>query len=165
MGVDGVALKWPNDVLCQGRKLAGILLEMVGDAAGHCHVVVGIGINVSMSRTAGRQGIDQPWIDASTAAGAPVSRNRLLATLLSELLPLLSEFERKGFPAFRQEWAELDAVSGREVFLQVGEQTIVGRAAGVGDNGALAIDTAAGRQWFHGGEVSLRLAAKADGQS
>lgn len=165
VGVERVELKWPNDVLCQGRKLAGILLEMVGDAAGHCHVVVGIGINVSMSQAAGNWGIDQPWIDATTASGASVSRNRLLSRLLSELLPLLSEFERKGFSAFRQAWSELDAMFGKDVCLHMGGQTVFGRAAGVGESGALAIDTAAGRQWFNGGEVSLRLAPEADGQS
>lgn len=156
-GLDGVQLKWPNDVLWGKRKLAGILLEMIGDAAGRCQVVVGIGVNVTMRAGSATESIDQPWVDASTAAGRPVSRNMLLADLLSELLPILQDFEQGGFQALREEWSGRDAMAGKEVSLQMGEQLIVGIAAGVGPNGALAIETEAGRQWFHGGEVSLRL--------
>lgn len=159
IGLDGIQLKWPNDVLWQGRKLAGILLEMTGDAAGRCQVVVGVGINVAMRQGEATQIIDQPWVDASTAAGHPVSRNLLLAYLLSELLPILADFEGGGFAALQTEWSRLDAMAGKEVCLQMGERSIVGTAAGVGVNGALALDTGAGRQWFHGGEVSLRLQA------
>lgn len=156
VGVEGVELKWPNDVLWRGFKLAGILLEMTGDAAGHCQVVIGIGINVSMTKSSTTAAIDQPWTDVSTAAGRPVSRNLVLSNLLSELLPALAEFEKKGFVAFREAWTSLDSISGRRVCLHLGERVIIGTATGVGDNGALAVDTEAGRQWFHGGEVSLR---------
>lgn len=164
VGLQDVRLKWPNDVLWQGRKLAGILLEMIGDAAGRCQVVVGIGINVAMRSDVATQSIGQPWVDASTAAGRPVSRNVLLAQLLSELLPILAEFEDRGFSALHEEWLALDAMAGLDVCLQMGDQTIIGRAAGVGTNGALAVDTETGRQWFHGGEVSLRLHSSSAGE-
>jgi BirA family biotin operon repressor/biotin-[acetyl-CoA-carboxylase] ligase len=157
VGVAEVGMKWPNDVVWRGHKLAGILLEMIGDAAGHCQVVIGVGINVSMTRSIGVAAIDQPWTDVSTAVGARVSRNQLLASLLSELLAVLSEFEGKGFAAFRSDWSAMDVMLEKEVAIQLGDQTVIGTAAGVGDNGSLAIDTEVGRQWFHGGEVSLRL--------
>jgi BirA family biotin operon repressor/biotin-[acetyl-CoA-carboxylase] ligase len=156
MGVAGVGLKWPNDVYWQGRKLGGILLEMVGDAAGHCQVVVGVGINVNMPRQAVPE-IDQPWCDLSAICGQKVSRNQLAGLVLSHLLPMLSEFERNGFAAVRAEWSSLDCIAGKPVVLHMGERMLFGTAAGVGDTGALAIDTDTGRQWFHGGEVSLRL--------
>jgi BirA family biotin operon repressor/biotin-[acetyl-CoA-carboxylase] ligase len=156
-GLSGVKLKWPNDVLWEGRKLAGILLEMIGDAAGHCQVVVGIGINVSMGAGAGSALIDQPWTSANAAAGAVISRNHLLANLLSELLPLLAEFEAGGFAVFRDAWSALDAMYGKDVLLHAGDQVVAGRAVGVAESGALAIETALGHQWFHGGEVSLRM--------
>lgn len=154
-GVTGAQLKWPNDVLCQRRKLAGILLEMVGDPAGCCQVVVGIGVNVALPAAIGRN-IDQPWIDACTAAGAPVSRNVLLADILNHLLPLLREFERDGFGAFRQRWTELDAYRGENIVLQIGDEMVVGTAAGVDGCGALLVDTPMGRRSFNGGEVSVR---------
>jgi BirA family transcriptional regulator, biotin operon repressor / biotin---[acetyl-CoA-carboxylase] ligase len=157
VGVSEVGMKWPNDVICKERKLAGILLEMIGDAAGNCQVVIGVGINVSMQKSALATGIDQPWTDVNSAAGSSVSRNRLLAGLLSELLPVLAEFEAKGFAAFRAAWSAMDIMLGKDVVVHLGEQTVIGVAAGVGDNGSLAIDTESGRQWFHGGEVSLRL--------
>jgi len=157
IGISQVEMKWPNDVLWGGRKLAGILLEMSGDAAGHCQVVIGIGINVSMTDSLSASAIDQPWTDVNSAAGAKVSRNQLLARLLSELLPALLEFEKNGFEAFHSEWSEMDAMVGRLVTVRLGEQLIIGKAAGVSTNGSLALDTDIGRQWLHGGEVSLRL--------
>jgi len=157
MGVSDIKMKWPNDVVWKERKLAGILLEMAGDAAGHCQVVIGIGINVSMAGSVVDAVIDQPWADVNTAAGIPVSRNRLLASLLSELLPALAEFEAKGFAAFQAAWQVMDMMLGRSVSVHLGERIVIGTAAGVGENGALAVDTDLGRQWFHGGEVSLRL--------
>jgi BirA family biotin operon repressor/biotin-[acetyl-CoA-carboxylase] ligase len=101
--------------------------------------------------------IDQPWIDADTAAGKTISRNHLLGLLLSELLPLLSRFEAGGFARLRQEWSELDSIGDRPVAVHLGERIVIGTAAGVNDSGALLVDTPQGRQIFHGGEVSLRL--------
>lgn len=154
MGVEGIGLKWPNDVVWHGRKLAGILLEMAGDASGRCQVIIGIGINVAMAEA---NGIDQPWVDAQTAAGRPVSRNQLLAQLLAELLPLLVRFEDEGFACCREDWAALDSFAGQPVAVHLGEQVILGVAGGVNASGALLVDTPQGRQAFHGGEVSLRL--------
>lgn len=158
VGVAGIGLKWPNDVVWDGRKLAGILLEMVGDAAGRCQVVIGIGINVAMARNELTAAIDQPWVDVATAAGSSVSRNRLLAALLTHLLPLLQRFEREGFASTHAEWSALDCFLGREVSVHLGETLILGRAAGVTSTGALLVDTPQGCRQFHGGEVSLRLA-------
>jgi BirA family biotin operon repressor/biotin-[acetyl-CoA-carboxylase] ligase len=158
VGVAGIGLKWPNDVVQNGRKLAGILLEMVGDAAGRCQVVVGVGINVAMTGSEQADAIDQPWTDVATAAGIPVSRNRLLAQLLASLLPQLQRFEREGFAAVQPAWSVLDSFYGCEVAVYLGDTLVLGRAAGVTGTGALLVDTPAGRQQFHGGEVSLRLA-------
>jgi BirA family biotin operon repressor/biotin-[acetyl-CoA-carboxylase] ligase len=157
LGVRDAGLKWPNDVVAPGGKLAGILLEMAGDVDGRCQVVIGIGINVNMRAGGAEPAIDQAWTDVGTLLGAPVSRNTLLSELLSELLPMLGRFEREGFEAFRAEWSALDSCAGRDVVLHLGERLVLGVAAGVNGQGALAIDTEQGRQWFHGGEVSLRL--------
>lgn len=157
VGVDAAALKWPNDVLHNERKLAGILLEMTGDVSGRCQVVVGVGINVDMSNTAITDAIDQPWTDATTAAGKYVSRNELAANLITHILQLLVEFEAAGFSRFLDEWKMLDYTFGKSVSVHVGDQVVMGEAAGVDAAGALGVDTEFGRQWFHGGEVSLRV--------
>jgi len=157
VGVKDVGLKWPNDVVWAGRKLAGILLEMTGDAAGRCQVIVGIGINVSMAGAASATSIDQPWVDVQTAVGGTASRNQLLASLLSELLPALAEFEQFGFSRFHEVWSGLDCLAAKDVAVHLGESIVMGTAAGVNQTGALMVDTPMGRQIFHGGEVSLRL--------
>ncbi|MCV6603663.1 MAG: biotin--[acetyl-CoA-carboxylase] ligase, partial [Porticoccaceae bacterium] len=102
-GVSDSELKWPNDVLCNGDKVAGILLEMIGDPAGFCQVVVGIGVNVDMPDSKGAA-IDQRWTDMGRVIGGHVSRNRVAACLLDELLPLLASYQRLGFASYREEW-------------------------------------------------------------
>lgn len=156
-GVNSAVLKWPNDVLHDNRKLAGILLEMTGDVSGRCQVVIGIGVNVAMANSSVAKSIGQPWTDAITAAGKSVSRNKLAASLITQVLHILSEFEVQGFARFRDDWAALDCTRGRPVTVHVGEQLIHGIAAGVDAGGALIVETERGRQCFHGGEVSLRL--------
>ncbi|KZX51347.1 bifunctional biotin--[acetyl-CoA-carboxylase] synthetase/biotin operon repressor [Halioglobus sp. HI00S01] len=156
-GVPPVQLKWPNDVLHEGAKLGGILLEMTGDAAGVCQVVVGIGLNVDMPAQQGGD-IDQAWTDVRHVNGGdPVSRSQLLGVLLSELLPLLAGFEATGFAPWREAWQGLDAYADTEVVLSSGEQQMAGVARGVDDRGALQLETAtAGIKPVFGGEISLR---------
>jgi len=157
VGLADAQLKWPNDVVWHGRKLAGILLEMTGDASGRCQVTVGVGINVAMTGSHSAESINQPWVDVQSAAGIAVSRNELLGRLLSELLPMLAQFEQAGFSRFRQQWLELDCMAGKAVTVHLGEEVVAGIAAGVDEGGALLVDTPSGRQSFRGGEVSLRL--------
>jgi BirA family biotin operon repressor/biotin-[acetyl-CoA-carboxylase] ligase len=155
--VPPVQLKWPNDVLADGAKLGGILLEMTGDASGVCQVVVGIGLNVDMPPEQG-VGIDQSWTDvARWCPGDRPTRSALLGALLDELMPLLASFERTGFAPWREEWQSLDAYAGQAVVLQSAGQKIAGVARGVDGRGALQLETAAsGVQSVFGGEMSLR---------
>lgn len=153
-----VQLKWPNDVLYGGRKLGGILLEMSGDAAGSCQVVIGVGLNVAMPETAA-SAIDQAWTDIrSISAGKSPGRNRLLAELLNELLPLVADFEQRGFGHWRDEWMALDAFAGVPVVLHTGAGELAGVARGVDGRGALQLETTTGMQSVYGGEISLRAA-------
>lgn len=159
-GLPPVQLKWPNDVLHEGAKLGGILLEMTGDAAGACQVVVGIGLNVSMPSESATA-IDQAWTDiARISEGSHPRRSVLLGSLLSELLPMLAGFEASGFGPWREEWQALDAYAGETVVLQSGDQQMAGIARGVDGRGALQLETATtGVQSVFGGEISLRRAS------
>ena len=155
-GVDGVELKWPNDILHGGGKLGGVLLEMTGDASGSCQVVVGIGLNVAMPEAAARD-IDQSWVDLRTLCGGQApGRNSLLAALLNELLPLLADFETSGFAPWREHWQALDAYAGTQVVLSTGASRLSGIARGVDERGALQLETTTGVQAVYGGEISLR---------
>lgn len=158
-GVPGAGLKWPNDVLCRGRKLGGILLESGGTVSAF-YVVAGIGLNVAIPQ-ATATGIDQPWIDLREILGmAPISRNRLAALLISELIGTFVRFQQGGFADLAEEWAGFDLLVGRRVRLQLPNATVVGIARGVDATGALLLETEDGRtQPYLGGEISLRAEA------
>jgi BirA family biotin operon repressor/biotin-[acetyl-CoA-carboxylase] ligase len=157
-GIEGVQLKWPNDVLWQEKKVAGVLLEMTGDPAGLCQVVIGIGINVAMLESEA-EAIDQAWVSLHAINGE-VSRNKLAADLLNNLLPLLVSYQQQGFGPLREEWESLDCFGDREVEIRVGDKITVGRVLGVNPSGALRLQTSEGEQLVYGGEASLRKSAQ-----
>ncbi|MDB5812462.1 MAG: biotin/acetyl-CoA-carboxylase ligase [Betaproteobacteria bacterium] len=157
--VKGAGLKWPNDVLWQGRKLAGMLIEMQGDMLGPSAAVIGIGLNCRMPALM-LDRIDQPAVDLTAATGQVPERNRVLASLLLELERVLGVFAREGFAPFRAEWQSYDVYRDKPVKIALPDGGIVnGTAEGVADNGALLVATKSGQLRFHSGEVSLRLAA------
>lgn len=155
-GLAEVQLKWPNDILCRGRKLGGLLLDIAGESDGPSIVVLGIGINVALGRAGG--GIDQPWTDMRAELGGGVNRNRLAALVLGSVLAGLARFEREGFGAFRDGWQRLDVCRQREVSVHTPGGPLRGRALGVNADGALLLETpAGGLRTVYAGEVSLRL--------
>ncbi|GAB5415394.1 MAG: bifunctional biotin--[acetyl-CoA-carboxylase] ligase/biotin operon repressor BirA [Congregibacter sp.] len=155
LGVDGVGLKWPNDVLRHGRKLAGVLVEISGDVTGPCTVIMGIGINVAVPKEAARQ-IDQPWSDLSELRTAGTSRNQIVAQVLNRLLPALAVYEEQGFANWSEPWHALHVYQDQPVLIRSAEQVTTGIARGVDEQGALLLETPQGVQRMHGGEVSLR---------
>ncbi|MEZ5543559.1 MAG: bifunctional biotin--[acetyl-CoA-carboxylase] ligase/biotin operon repressor BirA [Pseudomonadota bacterium] len=158
-GVTAAGLKWPNDVIAGAAKLAGILIDVAGEAAGPCAVVVGVGINVAMPPTAARD-IDQTWTDLRTVTGTgDISRNRLAAGLLDELLPALQAFETDGLQPFMTDWQRYDLVGGRPVNVHLHDTVVQGLARGIDAGGALLVDTDSGRRRFTSGEVSVRVTA------
>lgn len=152
--VGDVQLKWPNDVLWQNKKLAGILLEMAGDAAGTCQVVVGVGLNVAMPEVEA-QAIDQPWTSVANITDR-FSRNGLLVSMIDELIPLLANYQRDGFAPYHAEWEAADSFRNREVEIRAGKNSIVGTVVGVDHSGALRLLTEDGEQLIYGGEASAR---------
>lgn len=153
-GVRGVQLKWPNDVWLDGKKLAGVLLEMSGDASGFCQVVIGVGINVDMPEDEGIE-IEQSW--TSLQQHLDIDRNQLLITLMEQLTQDLVLFSAQGFSAFKHQWLEYDACNGKAVSLSSFQGVTEGEAQGVDDSGALLLNVDGRVVPIHGGEVSLRL--------
>jgi BirA family biotin operon repressor/biotin-[acetyl-CoA-carboxylase] ligase len=154
-GVSGPRLKWPNDILWEGRKLGGILVELTGDAAGPSRAVVGVGLNVAMP-AASAAAVDQPWTDLAAVSGPAPGRNQLATALLNRCLPLLADYSRGGFSRHREQWLGLDAFADRPVVVTSGTSRSFGVARGVDERGALLLETAAGTHRVRGGEVSLR---------
>lgn len=158
LGVAEALLKWPNDLLVGDAKLAGVLIEMAGEAGGPCHVVAGIGVNVRMPECLA-DAIDQDWTDLSRHCGsAPPSRNLLAGAILNRLLPCLAEFEATGFPPYLERWQRLDALSEQPVTVLSPAGELHGRGLGVDETGALRVRHRGGVSRFTAGEVSLRRA-------
>ena len=159
-GVRDAGLKWPNDVLWHGRKLAGILIEMHGDMLGPSAAVIGIGLNCRMPPSL-RERMDQPVADVVAAGSAVSDRNRLLALLLIELDRVLTCFAREGLAPLREEWQRWHVYQGKPVKLTLPDGGAVnGMAQGVADNGALLLATRSGQLHVHSGELSLRAGDK-----
>jgi BirA family biotin operon repressor/biotin-[acetyl-CoA-carboxylase] ligase len=161
-GLQGHGIKWPNDILVGKKKLAGILVEAQSSGRNPALAVAGIGLNVRMPRFDEQNlsdMIDRPWTDLATEmkpAGAGISRNRLVALLLEELLAALDGFESNGFAPFSDAWRKRDLLQGRKITLEFNGQQISGEARGVDNNGGLLLKTGlADIQVFHAGEVSV----------
>jgi BirA family biotin operon repressor/biotin-[acetyl-CoA-carboxylase] ligase len=161
-GLRGHGIKWPNDILVGEKKLAGILVESQSSGRGPALAVAGIGLNVRMPHSEGQDpddAIDQPWTDLATemnTAGDGLSRNRLTALLLEELLAALDGFESNGFEPFIGAWRERDLLQGRKITLEYNGRQISGEALGVDDDGGLLLKAGpADIQVFHSGEVSV----------
>jgi BirA family biotin operon repressor/biotin-[acetyl-CoA-carboxylase] ligase len=150
-----VQLKWPNDVLKDGNKLAGILIETQAAAGGATWAIIGIGLNLvmpdEMEAQIGRAVAAAPWL-------ARMERNALMAALLDGLAAGLREFEAAGFGAFCARWNRLHAYQGDTVaIIDRGSTLHEGVAAGVDDGGRLLLDTGEGRIAIVAGDVSLRV--------
>jgi BirA family biotin operon repressor/biotin-[acetyl-CoA-carboxylase] ligase len=152
-----VQLKWPNDVLKDGDKLAGILVETASADSGGVWAVIGIGLNLAMpdelEQQIGRSVAAVPWL-------ARMERDTLLAAILDGLAEALRSFEKSGFAAFSARWNLLHGWQGQLVtILDRGEVLHEGLAAGVDDAGRLLLDTESGRMTIVAGDVSLRIKA------
>ena len=155
LGYPGVELKWPNDLYYQGRKLAGILVEMSGSAGASCNLVIGVGLNLAMPAREGER-IDQAWSELRHIQPELVDRNLLAARMLGHLQQAMLTFEQQGLSHFVDDWNRLDHFAGRPVRLLMGEQEIRGIARGIDDRGALRLETSEGIKFYLGGEISLR---------
>ena len=158
----GVAprLKWPNDILLPQRdsdelgKLAGILVEVTGDAAGPCEVVIGMGMNLSLPE-AMRDAIEQP-VAALFDDLPSLSRNQLAADVVAGLLAMLAGFEQQGFASWRAAWNERHAYADQPIRVTQGSQVYEAVACDVDDSGSLWVTASGQSKRLSGGEISVR---------
>lgn len=153
-GVSSAGLKWPNDVLVGSKKIAGILLELVGDPADVCHVVVGIGINVNMQKA---DEVDQQWTSIRLESGKCIDRNVLVGELNARLNAYIQRHQLEGFSTLRAEWEANHLWQDRSVSLIAGSSHIDGVVVGIDNQGALRLKVDGVEKVFSGGELSLRL--------
>lgn len=160
LGAEGVGLKWPNDLIWQGRKLGGILIEMRGESGGPSQVVIGIGLNMRMASAVRLELAEQQSALIADVheilRDSTPTRSALAGVLTEEIIELLQVFAARGFEPFLDEWRRLDTLAHAPVKVINGAETIVGTAQGVEVDGALLVDVGGQLRRFVSGEVSLR---------
>ena len=155
-GIQKAGLKWPNDIVSDGKKLGGILLESRSESAGCSDVVIGIGINVNLPEKS-RESIQQAVIDLKGISEESVSRNSLSAILIEELFFMLKQYQQQGFSSCISQWRELDAYKGKEADLILPNETLRGEILGIDENGLLLMQVNGETCRFSSGELSLRV--------
>jgi BirA family biotin operon repressor/biotin-[acetyl-CoA-carboxylase] ligase len=156
-GLSAAGLKWPNDILCQDKKLGGILVETRAAPRAPGAAVIGIGLNMAWPPGLAAD-LGQPHIDVRTALGRALSRNRLAAALIDAVCEVLHTVKDRGFEALGAEWATYDLVVGKAVEVRSPEGVITGEARRLDPGGALWVAVGQRLLRLRCGEVSLRLA-------
>ncbi|MCF6236231.1 MAG: bifunctional biotin--[acetyl-CoA-carboxylase] ligase/biotin operon repressor BirA [Gammaproteobacteria bacterium] len=155
VGLKGISVKWPNDILWKERKLAGILLEVTGEVVGVSDVVIGVGLNIRMPEHSADE-IDQAWVDLETALGKTVSRNQLASILLEKLIETVLLYQSSGLSSFLERWRSMDMMNGSAAVLNIYDKNIYGISRGVDETGALVFESEGKTGFYQSGEVSLR---------
>lgn len=159
-GGTGIGLKWPNDIVWQGRKLAGVLTEVRGESSGPTQIVIGLGLNLRMPAA-----VRIALAEQQAALVADLSeilkdrlpdRNSLTGVLIGQLTAALQEFGVHGFDAFAREWRTFDSLANAPVKVVAGSESVLGIARGVAPDGALQVEVRGALQRFVSADVSLR---------
>jgi len=154
-GVASAAIKWPNDVLASGRKLAGVLTEMAAEVERVQWLVVGIGVNVNAAADDFPDELRELATSLLIERGDPVPRALFAAALLTALEEWLDRHAAEGFAPVRAAWREMSDTLGREVRVRVGSADLVGLAEDVDETGALLVRTASGLERVVAGDVEM----------
>jgi len=155
-GISGIGLKWPNDLYWSGRKLAGILIELV-ISGNEINVIIGIGINIHFT-TKNLININQPVIDLVSINHQLISRNQLAAILLSNLSSILQKFEQEGFEPFIESWQQRDILKGQKLQIILPDGKInTGIGVGINKNGYLLLQDQSAVLMITSGEVTVRI--------
>ena len=148
------AIKWPNDLLWKGRKIAGILLEVNGETDGPASATIGIGVNLDLESDLQQQ-IGQPYASLRDA-GVVVDRNRLAADLLEASVSMCRRFTDAGLTPFLDTWRRYDVLQGRSVRLVGPNHELKGNSLGLADDGGLRLQIGESISTYYSGELSLR---------
>lgn len=162
-GLD-VGIKWPNDVLADGKKLVGILTEMSAEMERIHYIVIGTGINVNIEAAEFAPEIREKATSLSLLAGHPLDRRQLLADILQEMETLSLDVQAQGFVPVLDEWRRLSLTLGQEVRVIGVNETFTGRAVDIDADGALLVDTETGRRRVLAADVSIRPADARQGR-
>lgn len=153
MGASDLGLKWPNDLVHERGKLAGVLIELQGELEGSAQVIIGVGMNIHMTAT---EGVDQPWTSLDLLYPEQTwKRNAVAAAVVASVVESVDRFVEQGFAPFHAQWARRDTLRARELVAAGGE--LQGLGEGIDDAGNYLVRTAEGVRAVHAGEISLRM--------
>lgn len=155
--IQDLGVKWPNDVLWQYKKLAGILIKFNAEAHSTSNTVIGIGLNIDMPRNLDKH-ISQPWVDLEHIMNRPIDRNELVGHLLNQLIQAFFLFQTEGLTPFIQQWRERDLAYNCPVTVTTAAKELQGTGLGINDRGHLLVEMQNKEiHSFASGEVSLRM--------
>ncbi|MEE8426559.1 MAG: biotin--[acetyl-CoA-carboxylase] ligase [Woeseiaceae bacterium] len=165
-GIDGVGLKWPNDIVLSDGKLGGMLTETRPGGGTGVTVVIGIGLNIDVPEVIGGK-TASTWahraIDLKSVMASPPAREELSVAVIDELFAVISTYANKGFDAFATEWAQYDWLLGRAITVDGPGGVVKGIADGVDAQGALQVRTAAGTRSIISGSITVTNAMERTG--
>jgi BirA family biotin operon repressor/biotin-[acetyl-CoA-carboxylase] ligase len=148
-------LKWPNDIMYNGKKLAGVLIEIRAEVNGNCSVIVGVGINVNMPNTS-QVNFKHEWASIMQITGTSQDRNNMCAVLIDKLILGTEQYLITGFKSYMPEWKKRDNLFGKMIQLHDGHEIFKGTAAGVDIHGHLLINLENNmKKAFSAGEATL----------
>jgi BirA family biotin operon repressor/biotin-[acetyl-CoA-carboxylase] ligase len=149
-----VGIKWPNDLLIEKKKISGILIETI-DINNQVGVVIGIGINVHMSKEEGK-GIDQSWMALDEVTNSKNNRNEIIGDIVNRVFQLTSVFTEEGFKPYKLDYESLDVLTGKKCNINIEgiDKTI--EVLGVNDKGEMLVKDGSENLTLRYGEVSIR---------
>ncbi len=150
-----LAVKWSNDIVFDGKKLAGNLIEVQAETHAGCHAIIGIGLNVNMLHDEDKK-ISQDWTSVKAILNRYIDRNELCVSLINNLMQYLNKFEALGFEAFIEEWDTLDSLKNKFISLKIFNEKIDGKVLGINAQGYLLLQLSDGNvRVCSSGEASL----------
>lgn len=152
-------IKWPNDIMFDGRKLVGILTEITGEMGKITYIVIGIGINVNMNRDDFPEELRDVAASLSEMTGEELSRVELFRAVLEEFDKLYREVSESGFGNVIERWRKYNVTLGKKVrVISAGDcgDTFTGKAVDLDKDGALVVETPQGLRTVYAGDVSIR---------
>jgi BirA family biotin operon repressor/biotin-[acetyl-CoA-carboxylase] ligase len=159
-GAKKAQLKWPNDIVADGCKLAGILIDVQGEAGGPLYVVVGVGVNYCLNHLAEKavsaNGGITPACLTGVAGNDLAGRNQTAALLIDKICAVLDDFSVDGFASLADEWSGADYLAGRLVKVQLDDEVLSGIARGITDDGRLRLEVDGKLHLLVTGDVSVR---------
>jgi BirA family biotin operon repressor/biotin-[acetyl-CoA-carboxylase] ligase len=154
-GIESIGLKWPNDILWRGKKLGGILIENRAYETERFFLVIGLGLNMQLDQDH-RSGIEQPVACLHEAGYGHLSRQQLLAQLISRIVDSIARLDADSSSQVLDEFRNYDVMQNQTVIVKTHSDTLPGQYLGVAANGMVRIATQQGEQSFAAAEISLR---------